>query len=142
MCRALSAQSKVIATVTNVTSTSRQPLQISTILAYSGGFKEAARGVAEMEKAGLEARWVQGRRYTDDATLEIVARVLAEEINEDIVRHIRKFGGRASGGADFVGDGNVVETFISYLRKKVDVEEPPLIQTVRGFGYTLRLTRG
>jgi acetylglutamate kinase len=50
-----------------------------------------------MEKAGLEARWVQGRRYTDDATLAIVARVLAEEINEDIVRHIRKFGGRASG---------------------------------------------
>ena len=50
-----------------------------------------------MEQAGLEARWVQGRRYTDDATLSIVARVLAEEINEDIVRHIRKFGGRASG---------------------------------------------
>jgi two-component system OmpR family response regulator len=39
---------------------------------------------------------------------------------------------------DFGGDGNVVETFISYLRKKVDVEDPPLIQTVRGFGYTLR----
>jgi two-component system OmpR family response regulator len=39
---------------------------------------------------------------------------------------------------DFGGGGNVVETFISYLRKKVDVEEPPLIQTVRGFGYTLR----
>jgi two-component system, OmpR family, response regulator len=39
---------------------------------------------------------------------------------------------------DFGGDGNVVETFISYLRKKVDVEPPPLIQTVRGFGYTLR----
>jgi acetylglutamate kinase len=50
-----------------------------------------------MEKAGLEARFVQGRRYTDDATLEIVARVLAEDINADIERHIQKFGGRASG---------------------------------------------
>jgi acetylglutamate kinase len=50
-----------------------------------------------MEKAGLTARFVQGRRYTDAATLEIVARVLAEEINADIVRHINKFGGRASG---------------------------------------------
>ena len=50
-----------------------------------------------MEKAGLEARFVQGRRYTDDATLEIVARVLAEEINADIVGHITKFGGRAAG---------------------------------------------
>lgn len=52
---------------------------------------------AAMEKAGLEARFVQGRRYTDDATLNIVAKVLAEEINEDIVRHIKKFGGRAAG---------------------------------------------
>jgi two-component system OmpR family response regulator len=43
---------------------------------------------------------------------------------------------------DFGGDGNVVETFISYLRKKVDVEAPPLIQTVRGFGYTLRSPQG
>jgi len=52
---------------------------------------------AAMERAGLEARWVQGRRYTDGATLEIVARVLAEEINVDIERHINKFGGRAQG---------------------------------------------
>ncbi|MGP0052947.1 MAG: response regulator transcription factor [Solirubrobacteraceae bacterium] len=43
---------------------------------------------------------------------------------------------------DFGGDANVVETFISYLRKKVDMQEPRLIQTVRGFGYTLRSTRG
>ncbi len=50
-----------------------------------------------MEKAGLQAHFVQGRRYTDDATLEIVARVLAEEINADIERHINKYGGRASG---------------------------------------------
>jgi acetylglutamate kinase len=50
-----------------------------------------------MEKAGLTPHWVKGRRYTDDATLEIVARVLAEEINADIERHINKFGGRASG---------------------------------------------
>ncbi len=49
-----------------------------------------------MEHAGLQARFVQGRRYTDDATLDIVARVLAEEINTDIVRHIEKFGGRAA----------------------------------------------
>jgi len=39
---------------------------------------------------------------------------------------------------DFGGDGNVVETFISYLRKKVDASGEPLIQTVRGVGYSLR----
>jgi two-component system OmpR family response regulator len=43
---------------------------------------------------------------------------------------------------DFGGDARVLETYISYLRKKVDVEEPPLIHTVRGVGYTLRLPRG
>jgi two-component system OmpR family response regulator len=40
---------------------------------------------------------------------------------------------------DFGGEGNVVETYISYLRKKVDREEPGLFHTVRGVGYCLRL---
>ena len=43
---------------------------------------------------------------------------------------------------DFGGDARVLETYISYLRKKIDVEDPPLIHTVRGVGYTLRLPRG
>jgi two-component system OmpR family response regulator len=38
---------------------------------------------------------------------------------------------------DFVGESTVVETFVSTLRKKVDSEEPKLIQTVRGVGYRL-----
>ena len=42
---------------------------------------------------------------------------------------------------DFGGDANVVETYISYLRKKVDAAGPPLIHTVRGVGYSLRLPR-
>ena len=43
---------------------------------------------------------------------------------------------------DFGGDASVVETYISYLRKKVDATEPRLIHTVRGVGYALRLPRG
>jgi len=39
---------------------------------------------------------------------------------------------------DFGGNGNVVETFISYLRRKIDAGGDPLIHTVRGFGYALR----
>ena len=42
---------------------------------------------------------------------------------------------------DFGGDARVLETYISYLRKKVDVDAPPLIHTVRGVGYALRLPR-
>jgi len=40
---------------------------------------------------------------------------------------------------DFGGDSSIVETYISYLRKKVDGREPRLIHTVRGVGYVLRL---
>ena len=39
---------------------------------------------------------------------------------------------------DFNGDDNVVETYISYLRRKLDAGHDKLIRTVRGFGYTLR----
>ena len=43
---------------------------------------------------------------------------------------------------DFNGDANVVESYISYLRRKVDTTEPRLLHTIRGVGYTLRLPRG
>jgi two-component system OmpR family response regulator len=39
---------------------------------------------------------------------------------------------------DFGGDANVVETYVSYLRKKLDRLGPPLILTVRLVGYALR----
>ena len=42
---------------------------------------------------------------------------------------------------DFGGDARVLETYISYLRKKIDLGGPPLIHTVRGVGYALRLPR-
>lgn len=42
---------------------------------------------------------------------------------------------------DFGGDGNVVESYVSYLRRKVDTTEPRLLHTVRGVGYVLRRPR-
>ena len=39
---------------------------------------------------------------------------------------------------DFGGDANVVESYVSYLRRKVDTTEPRLLQTLRGVGYVLR----
>lgn len=39
---------------------------------------------------------------------------------------------------DFGGSGNVVETYISYLRRKIDRDRPTMIHTVRGFGYAIR----
>jgi two-component system OmpR family response regulator len=40
---------------------------------------------------------------------------------------------------DFRGDAGIVETYISYLRKKIDIFDPPLIHTVRGVGYRLKV---
>jgi two-component system OmpR family response regulator len=42
---------------------------------------------------------------------------------------------------DFGGDARVLETYVSYLRRKLNVHGPPLIHTVRGVGYALRTPR-
>ena len=52
----------------------------------------------------------------------------------DIVDHVWSY--------DFDGDPNIVETYMSYLRKKLDCFDPPLLHTVRGVGYSLRLPAG
>lgn len=57
-----------------------------------GGGAAISRAMAE---ANLEPRFIQGRRYTDDATLDIVRRILAGEVNEMIAQLIEEFGGRA-----------------------------------------------
>jgi acetylglutamate kinase len=48
-----------------------------------------------MMQAGIEPRFVQGRRYTDSASLEIVKRVLGKEINQHVVEQINLFEGEA-----------------------------------------------
>jgi two-component system OmpR family response regulator len=42
---------------------------------------------------------------------------------------------------DFGGDANVVESYVSYLRRKVDTTDPRLLHTIRGVGYVLRVPR-
>lgn len=48
-----------------------------------------------MKTTGIQPKFVQGRRYTDEASLEIVKRVLGAEINSSLVSQIRKLGGEA-----------------------------------------------
>jgi two-component system OmpR family response regulator len=43
---------------------------------------------------------------------------------------------------DFGGDGRIVESYVYYLRRKIDTNGVPLIHTVRGVGYALRMPRG
>ncbi len=57
-----------------------------------GGGSAITRAMAEQ---GLQARFVHGRRYTDDATLEVVERVLAGEVNRRLAQQINELGGMA-----------------------------------------------
>ncbi|MFW6170769.1 MAG: acetylglutamate kinase [Planctomycetota bacterium] len=61
------------------------------VLVHGGG----AAVSRAMREAGLEARFIHGRRYTDDATLGIVEQVLATGVNEQIARDIEEYGGCA-----------------------------------------------
>ena len=49
-----------------------------------------------MDAAGLQPRFIQGRRYTDDATRDIVEKVLCYDTNNQIADNIEEFGGRAA----------------------------------------------
>lgn len=63
------------------------------ILVHGGG-----KGITDaMKKAGMEAQFVQGRRYTDERTLAIAEHVLINDINQGIVETIRNNGPRAMG---------------------------------------------
>ena len=63
------------------------------ILIHGGG-KAISKA---MNEAGIEPRFVQGRRYTDEHTLEIASRILAEEICPSLVKEIERQGAKAVG---------------------------------------------
>ena len=76
---------------------------INPIVVHGGGKAISAA----MEKAGLKAEFHGGLRVTSNEAIDIVARVLSEEINPGLVRMIRDFGGKAVGipGSDvFIGE--------------------------------------
>src|SRR5215218_5757297 len=68
---------------------------INPVVVHGGG-KAITRA---MEAAGLKANFIQGQRVTDEATVEIVERVLSQEINPEVVATINSLGGRVQGFA-------------------------------------------
>src|SRR6266851_5120175 len=80
------------------------------------------------------------RRLNTAGTKVPIIFLTAKDATED------KVHGLTIGGDDYVtkpfsGEASVLETYVSYLRRKVDRHDPPLIQTVRGVGYVLRPPR-
>ncbi len=66
---------------------------INPVVVHGGG----PEITAAMEKAGLKAKFVNGRRVTDKATMKIVEAVLAGKTNKEIVRMFNTHGGKAKG---------------------------------------------
>ncbi len=107
------------------------------VLIHGGGKSISAA----MNKSGIEPRWVQGRRYTDPATLDIVTRVLAEEICGDLVRQINAAGGQAVGLSYltenvllgeklFLADDHGVPLDLGFVGQVVEVNRELLLKTI------------
>jgi acetylglutamate kinase len=72
-----------------------EAVEINPVVVHGGG-KAISRA---MQQAGLQPRFVQGQRVTDETTVEVVDRVLSREINPEIVAAINDLGGMAQGFA-------------------------------------------
>ena len=70
-----------------------EAVEINPVVVHGGG-KVISRA---MEKSGFQPRFIQGQRVTDQATVDIVDRVLSREINPEIVSTIKSLGGAARG---------------------------------------------
>ncbi len=91
---------------------------IDVVIVHGGG-KEIT---SLSSKLNIETKFVNGQRYTDEATRDVVQMVLAGSINKDIVRRINIHGGRA------VGFSGIDAGFITV--KKYDKEDLGLVGEV------------
>ena len=66
---------------------------IKTVLVHGGGPE-----INEMlKRVGIESKFINGLRYTDEATVDIVKMVLAGKVNKELVSHLTQHGGKALG---------------------------------------------
>jgi acetylglutamate kinase len=114
-----------------------EAVEINPVVVHGGG-KAITRA---MEAAGLKANFIQGMRVTDEATVNVVDRVLSREINPEIVRTINSLGGDARGFAgtdiftcrklwldDKDQPGNKID--VGYVGEVVKVNTAPLLECI------------
>jgi acetylglutamate kinase len=111
---------------------------INPVVVHGGG-KAITRA---MEAAGLKANFIQGMRVTDEATVNVVDKVLSREINPEIVKTIESLGGKARGfcGADIFKCRKLwlddkekpgAKIDIGFVGEVVEVNTDPLRQCIR-----------
>ena len=108
---------------------------INPVVVHGGG-KAITRA---MEAAGLKAQFVQGQRITDQATVDVVERVLSREINPEIVRIINDLGGKAKGfsGTEIftsrklssIADSTNID--IGFVGEVIAVNVEPILECIR-----------
>jgi acetylglutamate kinase len=96
-----------------------EAVEINPVVVHGGG-KAITRA---MEKAGLQANFIQGQRVTDEATAQIVDEVLSREINPEVVATINSLGGVAKGfaGPDIFRCRKLLLDDKENPRQKIDV---------------------
>jgi DNA-binding response OmpR family regulator len=128
-----------------------KPFQIEELLAR---IRAALRVRAEAEKAEGNDRFTIANLKLNEKTREVIRGNRQIELTPrefDLLVYLlsnkRQVLNReqildAVWGYDFLGDTNVVDVYIRYLRKKIDMPNmPPLIHTIRGVGYVLKETK-
>ncbi|MCL2277408.1 MAG: acetylglutamate kinase [Treponema sp.] len=115
---------------------------IRTVLIHGGGPEIEAM----LKKTGKESRFINGLRYTDEETMDIVQMVLCGKVNKEITALIQKNGGRAiglcgidgailkasriKGGEDLGLVGNIDEVDVSLLNSVINSAAIPVISSV------------
>ncbi len=75
---------------------------VKTVLVHGGGPE-----INDMlKRVGIESKFINGLRYTDEETVDIVKMVLAGKVNKELVSHLTQNGGRAMGMCGI--DGNMI----------------------------------
>ncbi|HXP19017.1 MAG TPA: response regulator transcription factor [Streptosporangiaceae bacterium] len=126
-----------------------KPFSVEALVARVRAVLRRASRSAQQEQAGDTLR--AGDLELDEAAYTVHRAGVAVELSPTefrlltyLMRHQGRVLTRAQllenvWGWDYAGESQIVETYVSYLRRKLDPLGPPLIHTQRGVGYSLRL---
>ena len=123
-----------------------QLVGINVVLVHGGGPEINAM----LDKIGKESKFINGMRYTDEETMEVVQMVLAGKVNKSLVQHLMRHSGKAIGLCGLDGRmlmaeklikaedlgyvGEIVEVNTDVIQDAIDKGYTPVVSTIAG-GY-------